>query len=178
MRVIGIDPGLTRCGIAVVDAAPGKGGVLVHLEVATTDSEQDPAQRLLEISNRIEFVMDKFKPAALSLERVFAQQNLRTVMGVAQVGGLALLAAERRSIPSFTYTPTAVKAAVTGSGRSDKRQVGKMVQALLNLDQIPKPADAADAIALALCHAWRMHDAQPSPTPFAARRVPKVKRND
>lgn len=177
MLVLGVDPGLTRCGIAVVDAVPGKTGKLLHLEVATTDSKTEPGLRLRQIAERIDWVLDEFQPAAVSIERVFAQQNLRTVMGVAQVGGIVLLAAARREIPTFTYTPTAVKAAVTGSGRSDKKQIGNMVKTLLNLEQIPKPADAADAIALALCHAWRMQPNQAATNPYAARRVPKVKRS-
>lgn len=177
MRVLGIDPGLTRCGLAVVDADPGKRGNLIHLEVAVSDAKLDPSDRLYLIAERIHAVMDEFKPDAVSLERVFAQQNLKTVMGVAQVGGVVLLAARTRNIPAATYTPTAVKAAVTGSGRSDKKQIGNMVKALLNLDEIPKPADAADAIALALCHAWRMPTIAATPQPFRKRTVPKVKRS-
>ncbi len=177
MRVLGIDPGLTRCGLAVVDAEPGKRGKLIHLEVAVSDAKLDPADRLFLIAQRIHAVMDEFKPDAVSLERVFAQQNLKTVMGVAQVGGIVLLAARTRNIPAATYTPTAVKAAVTGSGRSDKKQIGNMVKALLNLDEIPKPADAADAIALALCHAWRMPTIAATAQPFRKRTVPKVKRS-
>jgi crossover junction endodeoxyribonuclease RuvC len=177
VRVLGIDPGLTRCGLAVVDAEPGKRGKLIHLEVAVSDAKLDPADRLFLIAERIHAVMDDFKPDAVSLERVFAQQNLKTVMGVAQVGGVVLLAARTRNIPAVTYTPTAVKAAVTGSGRSDKKQIGNMVKALLNLDEIPKPADAADAIALALCHAWRMPTVSAMPQPFRKRTVPKVKRS-
>jgi crossover junction endodeoxyribonuclease RuvC len=161
----------------VVDAEPGKRGKLIHLEVAVSDAKLDPADRLFLIAERIHAVMDDFKPDAVSLERVFAQQNLKTVMGVAQVGGVVLLAARTRNIPAVTYTPTAVKAAVTGSGRSDKKQIGNMVKALLNLDEIPKPADAADAIALALCHAWRMPTVSAMPQPFRKRTVPKVKRS-
>ena len=177
MRVLGIDPGLTRCGLAVVDAEPGKRGNLIHLEVAVSDAKLDPADRLYLIAERIHAVMDEFKPDAVSLERVFAQQNLKTVMGVAQVGGVVLLAARTRNIPAATYTPTAVKAAVTDSGRSDKKQIGNMVKALLNLDEIPKPADAADAIALALCHAWRMPTIAATAQPFRKRTVPKVQRS-
>lgn len=177
MRVLGIDPGLTRCGLAIVDAEPGKRGKLVHLEVAQSDPKLDPADRLFLISERINWVLDEFQPSAVSLERVFAQQNLKTVMGVAQVGGIVLLAARSRNIPAHTYTPTAVKAAVTGSGRSDKKQIGNMVKALLNLDEIPKPADAADAIALALCHAWRMPIPNVYSEPFRERSVPRVKRS-
>jgi crossover junction endodeoxyribonuclease RuvC len=177
VRVLGVDPGLTRCGLAVVDAQMGQRGKLIHLEVAQSDAKLDPAERLFQIAERIDFVMDKFKPEAVSLERLFAQQNLRTVMGVAQISGVVLLAARKRNITAVTYTPTAVKAAVTGHGRSDKKQVANMVKTLLNLTEIPKPADAADAIALALCHAWRMHNLTPAAAPFSSRRVAKVKRS-
>lgn len=176
MRVLGVDPGVTRCGLAVVDASPGSRGVLVHLEVASTDSKQDPTDRLYQIAQRINWVLDNFLPQAVSLERLFAQQNLRTVMGVAQVSGVVMLSARERNIPVSMYTPTAVKSSVTGSGRSDKRQVSKMVKELLNLEEIPKPADAADAIALALCHAWRMPVQKQTSDPFGHRKVPKVKR--
>lgn len=176
MRVLGVDPGLTRCGLAVVEAAPGKPGTLIHLEVAQSVKELDIAHRLAVIADRVDYVLDTFMPKAVSIERLFAQANLRSVMGVAQVSGVVLLAAQRRGIPTFTYTPTAVKAAVTGSGRSDKKQIGRMVQRLLNLPEIPKPADAADAIALALCHAWRVSEQKTASDPYGARRVQRVKR--
>lgn len=177
MRILGVDPGLTRCGLAVVEAEMGQRGNLIHLEVAQSDPKLDQAERIFQIAERIDYVLDQYKPSAVSLERVFAQHNLRTVMGVAQVGGVVLLAARRRNIPVETYTPTAVKAAVTGHGRSDKQQVAKMVTTLLNLTEIPKPADATDAIALALCHAWRMHNLTPAKVPFSTRRVARVKRS-
>jgi crossover junction endodeoxyribonuclease RuvC len=177
VRIFGVDPGLTRCGLAVVEAKMGQRGKLIHLEVAQSDPKLDPAERLYQIAERIDFVLDQYKPEAVSLERVFAQQNLRTVMGVAQVGGITLLAAQRRNIPAVTYSPTAVKAAVTGHGRSNKQQVAKMVTTLLNLTEIPKPADATDAIALALCHAWRVHHLTAAQAPFSPRRVAKVKRS-
>lgn len=176
MRVLGVDPGLTRCGLAIVEASPGSRGELIYVEVASTDSKLEPSDRLFEIAQRITWVLDKFSPQAVSLERLFAQQNLRTVMGVAQVSGVVMLSARERNIPVSTYTPTAVKSSVTGSGRSDKKQVSKMVKELLNLEEIPKPADAADAIALALCHAWRVPNQKVSSDPFRQRKVPKVKR--
>jgi crossover junction endodeoxyribonuclease RuvC len=177
VRVLGVDPGLTRCGLAIVEASPGNRGSLIHLEVATTDSKTEPSERLFQIAARVDWVLDQFTPDAVSLERLFAQQNLKTVMGVAQVSGIVLLAARKREISVTTYTPTAVKAAVTGSGRSDKKQMGTMVAKLLNLPEIPKPADAADAIALALCHAWRMPTTEASAEPFRQRKVPRVKRS-
>ena len=169
MRVLGVDPGLTRCGLAVVEASPGKKGSLVHLEVATSDSKSELSSRLLLISNRIEYVLDTFKPEAVSLERVFAQANLKTVMGVAQVSGIVLAESAKRKILISMYTPTQVKSSVTGNGRSDKKQIG--------LDAIPKPADAADAIALALCHAWRVRFASVAQSNGKPRKAPKVVRS-
>lgn len=177
MRVLGVDPGLTRCGLAVVEASPGKKGSLVHLEVATSDSKSELSSRLLLISNRIEYVLDTFKPEAVSLERVFAQANLKTVMGVAQVSGIVLAESAKRKILISMYTPTQVKSSVTGNGRSDKKQIGLMVQRLLDLDAIPKPADASDAIALALCHAWRVRSASVAQSNGKPRKAPKVVRS-
>ncbi len=91
----------------------------------------------------------------VAIERVFAQHNLRTVMGMAQVSGVALHSAARRGLPVALHTPSEVKAAITGYGSADKRQVQAMVARILGLAEVPKPADAADALAIAICHAWR-----------------------
>jgi crossover junction endodeoxyribonuclease RuvC len=155
MRVLGIDPGLTRCGIGVVEGSIGRPISLVDVGVVKTSSDLPIEQRLLLISRGIEAWIDATEPDAISVERVFAQANLRTVMGTAQVSGLALVAASSRGIPVTMHTPSEVKAAVTGSGRADKAQVGAMVTRILRLDAVPKPADAADALALAICHLWR-----------------------
>ena len=155
MRVLGVDPGLTRCGIGVVDGAPGRRLTLVHVGVVLTAPDLDLASRLLAIEQGIEAVLEATQPDAVAVERVFAQHNVRTVMGTAQAGAVAITAAARRGIPVALHTPSEVKAAVTGSGRADKDQVGAMVARLLGLTEVPKPADSADALALAICHLWR-----------------------
>jgi crossover junction endodeoxyribonuclease RuvC len=155
MRVLGIDPGLTRCGLGVVEGTAGRPLTLVDVSVVRTASDAPVAARLLEIERGIEQVLDRHRPHAVAVERVFAQHNLRTVMGTAQVSGLALVAAERRGLAVALHTPSEVKAAVSGSGRADKRQVAEMVARLLRLPVAPRPADAADALALAITHIWR-----------------------
>ncbi len=155
MRVLGVDPGLTRCGVGVVDGAPGRRLTLVHVEVVRTPADLDLAARLLAIERGIEAVLDAVRPDAVAVERVFAQHNVRTVMGTAQAGALAIVAAARRGIPVALHTPSEVKAAVTGQGRADKDQVAAMVARLLGLTEAPRPADASDALALAICHLWR-----------------------
>lgn len=155
MRIVGIDPGLTRCGIGVVELDSKRRLRLLHVDVVRTPAEHALERRLLGVFTELERILDEFAPKAVAVERVFAQANVRSVMGTAQVSGLALVAAARRGIEVATYTPTEVKAAVSGSGRADKAQVTRMVQRLLGLAEAPKPADAADALAIAICHAWR-----------------------
>ncbi|MBO2463728.1 crossover junction endodeoxyribonuclease RuvC [Actinomadura violacea] len=155
MRVMGVDPGLTRCGVGVVEGAPGKRLHLVHVTVVRTAPDEDHALRLLGVEQGIEALMDQLRPDAVAVERVFSQHNVRTVMGTAQAAGIAMLAAARRGLPVALHTPSEAKAAVTGNGRADKAQVTRMVTRLLNLDAAPRPADAADALALAICHVWR-----------------------
>ena len=155
MRVLGVDPGLTRCGVGVVDGAPGRRLTLVHVGVIRTPADADLAHRLLAIEEALEIVLDTVRPDAVAVERVFSQHNVRTVMGTAQAGAVAITCAARRGIPVVLHTPSEVKAAVTGSGRADKDQVGVMVARLLGLTEVPKPADSADALALAICHLWR-----------------------
>ena len=155
MRVLGVDPGLTRCGVGAVDGAPGRRLTLVHVGVIRTPSDADLAHRLLAIEEALEIVLDTVRPDAVAVERVFSQHNVRTVMGTAQAGAVAITCAARRGIPVVLHTPSEVKAAVTGSGRADKDQVGAMVARLLGLTEVPKPADSADALALAICHLWR-----------------------
>ncbi|MEU8345592.1 Holliday junction endonuclease RuvC [Actinomadura meyerae] len=155
MRVMGVDPGLTRCGVGVVDGAPGKRLRLVHVSVVRTAADEDHALRLVGIEAGIEAVMEEFRPDAVAVERVFSQHNVRTVMGTAQAAGIAMLAAARRGLPVALHTPSEAKAAVTGNGRADKAQVTRMVTRLLALETAPSPADAADALALAICHVWR-----------------------
>ena len=155
MRVLGVDPGLTRCGLGVVDGLPGRRVELVAVGVARSDPAQDVDLRLLAIALRIDEWIEEHAPDTVAVERVFAQHNVSTVMGTAQVAGIAMLAAARRRIPVALHTPSEVKAAVTGNGRADKPQVQAMVARLLGLVEVPRPADAADALALAICHLWR-----------------------
>ncbi len=163
MRVLGVDPGLTRCGLGVVDGLPGRRAALVAVGVARSEPDQDVDQRLLLVATQIDEWIEEHAPDTLAVERVFAQHNLRTVMGTAQVAGIAMLAAARHRVPVAVHTPSEVKAAVTGNGRADKAQVQTMVARLLRLDEIPKPADAADALALAICHLWRPQGAIGTP---------------
>jgi crossover junction endodeoxyribonuclease RuvC len=155
MRVLGVDPGLTRCGVGVVDGAPGRALRLVRVGVIRTSAGDDVATRLLAIETELEGWLDDCQPDAVAVERVFSQQNVRTVMGTAQAGAVAIVAAARRGLPVGTHTPSEVKAAVTGNGRADKDQVTTMVSKLLRMTDPPRPADAADALALAICHLWR-----------------------
>jgi crossover junction endodeoxyribonuclease RuvC len=155
VRVLGIDPGLTRCGIGVVEVAADRRATLIAVTVIRTTPDTALERRLLTIGDGIAALMDAHRPDAVAIERVFAQQNVRTVMGVAQISGVALHAAASRGLPVGLHTPTEVKAAITGYGTADKRQVQNMVAKVLGLDDIPRPADAADALAIAICHAWR-----------------------
>jgi crossover junction endodeoxyribonuclease RuvC len=155
VRVLGIDPGLTRCGLGVVDGSVGRPLSLVAVDVVRTTPDTDLAVRLAAIERVIDDWLESYRPDTVAVERVFSQHNVRTVMGVAQVSGVALAAAARRGIPVALHTPSEVKAAVTGQGRADKAQVGAMVTRLLRLQATPRPADAADALALAICHVWR-----------------------
>ena len=155
IRVLGVDPGLTRCGVGVVEGAPGRALTMVRVGVIRTSADEDIAARLLAIETQVEAWLDACRPDAVAVERVFSQQNVRTVMGTAQAGAVAIVCAARRGLPVALYTPSEVKAAVTGSGRADKDQVTAMVTRLLRVTDPPRPADAADALALAICHIWR-----------------------
>ncbi|WP_425953520.1 crossover junction endodeoxyribonuclease RuvC [Xylanimonas sp. McL0601] len=155
MRVLGVDPGLTRCGVGVVDSLPGRRAQIVAVGVIRSDPAASVDLRLLTVARELDEWLDSHLPDVVAVERVFAQHNVGTVMGTAQVAGLAMLAAARRGVPVALHTPSEVKAAVTGSGRAGKEQVQRMVQQLLGLAEAPKPADAADALALAITHLWR-----------------------
>ncbi|WP_330229724.1 crossover junction endodeoxyribonuclease RuvC [Nocardia sp. NBC_00508] len=155
MRVMGVDPGLTRCGLSVVEGGSGRQVTALDVGVVRTPADLDLAQRLLAVADAAERWMDTHEPGAVAIERVFAQHNVRTAMGTAQAGGVIALAAARRGIPVAFHTPSEVKAAVTGNGTADKKQVTAMVTRILGLPTAPKPADAADALALAICHCWR-----------------------
>ncbi|KWT59984.1 Holliday junction resolvase [Streptomyces albus subsp. albus] len=182
MKVLGVDPGLTRCGVGVVDGVAGRPLTMAGVGVVRTPADADIAHRLVLIERGIEEWLDEQRPDCVAVERVFSQHNVRTVMGTAQASAVAMLCAARRGLPVALHTPSEVKAAVTGSGRADKAQVGAMVTRLLRLDAPPKPADAADALALAICHIWRapavnrLQQAQAAararPVPAGVRRTP------
>ena len=167
-RVFGIDPGLTRCGLGIVEGVPGRPPALVAVGVVRTDSDEHIAARLLAIEEEIERWLTEYRPDAVAVERVFSQHNVRTVMGTAQAGAVAIVCAARRGLPVALHTPSEVKAAVTGSGRADKEQVTVMVMRLLRMTDRPRPADAADALALAICHLWRAPALKPRRTVTAA----------
>ena len=155
MRVLGVDPGLTRCGLGVIDGVPGRPPTLVAADVLRTPAGDDVAARLLALEAGIEGWLTAHQPDAMAVERVFSQHNVRTVMGTAQAGAVAVVCAARRGLPVALHTPSEVKAAVTGNGRAGKDQVTVMVTRLLRMDAPPRPADTADALALAICHLWR-----------------------
>jgi crossover junction endodeoxyribonuclease RuvC len=155
MRVLGVDPGLTRCGLGVVEGTPGRPLAMVRTDVVRTPPDDHIGARLLAIEEQVEVWLTELRPDAVAVERVFSQHNVQTVMGTAQAGAVAIVCAARHGIPVALHTPSEVKAAVTGSGRADKAQVTMMVTRLLRLTEAPRPADAADALALAICHIWR-----------------------
>lgn len=155
MRVMGVDPGLTRCGLSVVESGRGRSVVALDVDVVRTPSDAALPKRLLAISDAVEYWLDIHRPDVIAIERVFAQHNVSTVMGTAQAGGVIALAAAKRDIDVHFHTPSEVKAAVTGNGTADKAQVTAMVTRILELQSKPTPADAADALALAICHCWR-----------------------
>ncbi|GAA4433390.1 crossover junction endodeoxyribonuclease RuvC [Georgenia halophila] len=155
MRILGVDPGLTRCGLGVVDTASGRRVTLIEVGVVRSAADLSPHLRLLAVAEALDDWLTRLKPDVVAVERVFAQANVRSVTGTSQVAGVAMLAAARAHLPLALHTPSEVKAAVTGDGRAEKAQVQEMVRRILRLDAAPRPADAADALALAICHAWR-----------------------
>lgn len=155
MRVLGIDPGLTRCGLGVVEGDLGRPLRLVDVGVLRTSSHLPVAERLVTIERGVEAWIEEHRPDAVAVERVFARSDVSTVMGTAQASGLAMVAAAKRGLPLGLHTPSEVKAAVSGNGRATKQQVGAMVTRILRLEAAPRPADAADALALAITHLWR-----------------------
>jgi crossover junction endodeoxyribonuclease RuvC len=155
VRVMGVDPGLTRCGLSVIESGDGRKVVALDVDVIRTPADVPLQRRLLAISDAAEYWMDTHRPDVIAIERVFSQNNVSTAMGTAQAGGVIALAAARRDIEVHFHTPSEVKAAVTGNGNADKAQVTAMVTRILALQAKPTPADAADALALAICHCWR-----------------------
>ncbi|MEE1295282.1 MAG: crossover junction endodeoxyribonuclease RuvC [Bifidobacterium sp.] len=155
MIILGVDPGLTRCGVGVIEAGANRRLSFIHVDVVRSDPHLSQDLRLLAIYNGLAAKIDRFAPDTVSIERVFAQENRNTVLGTAQAAGMAMLAAAQRGIPVALHTPSESKLAITGNGRAEKIQMERMVARLLNLNTLPKPADAADALAIAICHALR-----------------------
>jgi len=150
--VLGVDPGLTRCGYAAIEVGQSRVPTLLKMGVVSTDVSAELPDRLATLQADFEILMDEAQPDAVAVEQVFFQNNVRTAMGVGQASGLVLAMAARRGIHVVQYTPSQVKSAVTGSGTANKLQVQQMVQRQLKLRSLPQPPDAADAAALALCH--------------------------
>lgn len=155
MRVLGVDPGLTRCGLGVVEGGLGGPLRMLAVGVVRTPPQDDPAKRLLSLQIEIDEWMQTYEPDTVAVERVFAKANIKGIMGTAQASAVPMLAAARRGLPLAMHTPSEIKAAVTGNGRADKAQVTAMITRILRLEVAPRPADAADALALAVCHVWR-----------------------
>ncbi len=152
MRIIGIDPGYAIVGFGIIEYNKSRFSV-VDYGAVTTPAGMHFNTRLMEIYNDLCYILDKFKPDFLAIERLYFTSNQKTAIDVAQARGIVLLAAKQRDIPVFEYTPLQVKQSVTGYGKAIKKQVQEMTRRILNLDEIPKPDDTADALAIAICHA-------------------------
>lgn len=152
---MGIDPGLTRCGLSVVQAGRGRQVIPVAVGVVRTPSTAGLSERLLRLSVAVREWLDDYAPDVIAMERIFERGNVSTVMHTAHAVGVLILAAAERSIPVHMYTPSEVKKAISGNGRADKKQMTTMITRILGLGEPPKPADAADALAIAVCHCWR-----------------------
>lgn len=155
LRVMGIDPGLTRCGLSVVQAGTGRAVLPIAVGVVRTPPNDDIAIRLRKLSDAVNEWIDDYKPDVVAIERIFERGNVSTVMHTAHAVGVLVLAAAQRDIPVHMYTPSEVKKAISGNGRADKKQMTAMITRILGLSEPPQPADAADALALAVCHCWR-----------------------
>ncbi|RAV32711.1 crossover junction endodeoxyribonuclease RuvC [Corynebacterium heidelbergense] len=155
LRVMGIDPGLTRCGLSVVQAGRGRAVLPVAVGVVRTPAQEDLSRRLLRLSDAVEEWMADYRPDVVALERVFERSNISTAINTAHAAGVLMAASARRGAEVHMYTPSEVKKAISGNGRADKVQMTRMITRILGLGEPPKPADAADALALAVCHCWR-----------------------
>ena len=153
MRILGLDPGTAITGYGVIDLLPGGDVRVVAYGVLRTPARQPLPQRLRQLYNALQDLLTLHRPAEAAVEKLFFQRNVTTAMAVGQARGVALLALAQHDIPVAEYAPNEVKEAVTGYGSADKQQVQRMVQALLGLAERPRPDDAADALAVALCHA-------------------------
>ncbi len=152
MIILGIDPGFAIVGFGAVEAGAGRQRLLRCGAITTPAGVPLPA-RLLQISEDMDQLLEQFRPDAMAIEELFFNNNITTGIGVAQARGVLLLAAERHGVPTYEYSPSQVKQAVAGYGKAEKRQVMDMTKRLLALKAVPKPDDAADAVAIALCHA-------------------------
>jgi crossover junction endodeoxyribonuclease RuvC len=152
MIVMGIDPGLAITGYGVLEKNGNRVVSLDYDSIVTSAKDMTPAERLETIHIRVGELLDKFRPAHLAIEKLFFSRNVTSAMGVSEVRGVIILAAQQRKIPVSEYTPTQVKLAITGSGKADKLQVQEMIRRLLNLPEIPRPDDVADGLSVALCH--------------------------
>lgn len=150
--MLGVDPGVSRCGYAVLEARPGGQARAAALGVLTTAPSDPLPRRLAELQREVRALLDGYVPAAVAVERVLFQVNVRTAMGVGQVSGIVMAEAAARGCTVAEYSPNQVKEAVAGWGGAGKEQVGRMVRTLLELPEVPSPPDAADAAAVALCH--------------------------
>ncbi len=153
--ILGVDPGLTRCGVAIVNSGAGRKVSLIYVNTLKSSPETELSERLFEIANGVEALILEYKPTVIAIERVFSQANLRSVMGVAQISGVVMYLARKHGVSVQMHTPSEVKAAVTGSGRAQKPQIGLAITKILGLTETPKPADSADAIAIGICNAWK-----------------------
>ena len=151
MLILGIDPGTATTGYGLVDNPDDKLALVAYGVFSTTPDQPMPL-RLLSLFHQLSAVLSRFRPEALAVEELFFSRNVTTAIAVGQARGVILLAAAQADIPVFEYKPQAVKQAIAGYGGADKSQVQQMVRILLDLDQIPRPDDAADAIAIAVCH--------------------------
>jgi crossover junction endodeoxyribonuclease RuvC len=161
MRVLGVDPGLGRCGWAVLEGRGGRVAAAGYGTIHTAGEQVAP--RLAALAERLREVLAAHRPQALAIERLFFNANVRTAMTVGQASGVVLLLAAEHGLEVSAYTPPQVKQAVTGTGSAPKEQVGYMVKALLGLASVPTPADTADALAVALCHLNHAGVAGPGP---------------
>ena len=151
MVILGIDPGVATIGFGIIRAERGK-NTLIQYGVITTPPGIPLSERLVQIHDDMQQLIETFKPDEMAVEELFFSKNITTGIAVAHGRGVILLAAEKAGVPVFEYTPMQVKQSVVGYGKAEKKQVMSMTQRLLNMKEIPRPDDAADALALAICH--------------------------
>ncbi|MCK9477903.1 MAG: crossover junction endodeoxyribonuclease RuvC [Firmicutes bacterium] len=158
MRILGIDPGLATVGFGIVEYNNNKFKTIEYGAVLTP-ANTDTTLRLKAIYDDMSYIIEKYKPTEIAIEELFFNTNVKTAVNVGQARGVLILSAANKNIPAYEYTPLQVKQAVVGYGRADKAQVQYMVKAILSLNEIPKPDDTADALAIAICHAHTKNNA-------------------